>query len=545
MFLCCEFGLSSSFFAWCGLEHYATTGSLVLGLIYGVAQGLGLVSMQRRLRAKLADLEEGSARYQKWASKRSAKLLAWLLLGATRGKQTWREQADDRRKGSPIRLAGVAVAALLCLGLYLAQAFLKGPTFRSVARSQFEALNGATVDLAHASIDLTDGKIDFGGLAMADPEALASNLFEARTLDLQVDTADLLSKRLVVAELSSRESATGSARQTPGVRYSEPAAPPTPKPRGDEKTLEDYLKEAESWKPRLARLAEALEHLIGAPAEAEAAPSAEDRERKLQQQTRQLGLARVAAAHLIEGAPMLLVRKLTFEGVAATQLGTKLDIEGTNLSSNPRLVQDPWELKLRSRDDRISVTLQAAGGSKLQARMSWKGITAETVASLLSISPLRGGTVDLALDATFDSSRAEGLWVKAPLQVTLHDTALTLPGLPETQIDALTIPIGLRGPLASPRISLDDDQLMDALVAAGKKELANKLRGKLDAALGERIPGIGGEASALIEGTGSAEQLTNEAKKRVEEEAKKRVGEELKKVLPGGLFGGKKKKGGS
>ena len=531
------------FFAWFGLEYYATTGALLLGLVFGIGLGLVLVRAQGRLRRKLANLETDSDAYKKWTGKRSIRFLAWLLIGAKQGKQSWTELAEQRKKGSPVRIVGVVVVLVMGGGLFFAQSYLAGPAFRSMAQKGLESFNGATVDLAKASVDLAGGKIDLAGLAMADPEALELNVFDARTLDLQIGTKDLLSKRLVVEEITSREAATGSKRTTPGRRLPTTAPPAPPPPKNAEKTIDDYLKDAELWKSRLDQVAKGLKRLIGPPEETAGGTKgeAEQRDRRIDEQIAQLGLARTAAEHLIEGAPMLLIRKVTFEGVLANQLGTKLDLHAKNLSTNPRLVKEPLELSIKSRDKRLSLGLQAAGGQGLRTIFAWKGIPAETIAKLLQISPLKGGTVDLELSGDLDGARPEGLWIDSVLKVTLHGTKLTLPGLPATDIETLTLPVGLRGPLAAPRISIDDKELANALVAAGKKELANQVRSRLGSALGGKAPaGVGGKAGDLIEGKLTPAQLADEAKKKAEAEAKKKAEEELKKQLPGGLFGGKK-----
>lgn len=521
--------------AWFGLEYYATSGALLLGSLFGIGTGVFLVRAQRRLREKLATLEEGSERYQKWASKKSVRFLAWLLIGAKQGKKSWRELADERRRGSPVRIAGLVVVAVFGVGLFLAQSFLSGPAFRTLARGSLESWNGATVDLAQAAVDLAGGKIDVAGLEMADAEALANNLFDARTLELRIGTTELLKKRLVVDEIASREAATGTERASPGERIGAPKPPPPPPPsEGDEKTLEDYLQEAEVWKERLTQIADVLERLLGP--EEEAADDPEARDQRVRDQREQLGMARTAAEHLIAGAPMVLIRKVTFEGIDATQLGTQFDLHAVNLSTNPRLVDEPLEISIRSQDDRIAIGLQAGGGQQLTARLLWKDISSEAVASLLKVSPMRGGTVDLELAGTLDRSGPEGLWIDSPLQVTLRDTVLTLPGLPEAKVDQLTLPLGLRGPLAAPRISIDDEKLADALVAAGKTELANQVRSNLDAALGDRVPGIGGEAGDLIGGVKTPEQLAEEAAAKAQAEAQNKAEEELKKALPKGLI---------
>src|SRR6185436_16531357 len=51
--------------AWFGLEYYATTGGIVLGLVFGVAVGLLVNGTLRALRTRLATLEETSEAFTK------------------------------------------------------------------------------------------------------------------------------------------------------------------------------------------------------------------------------------------------------------------------------------------------------------------------------------------------------------------------------------------------------------------------------------------------------------------------------------------------
>jgi hypothetical protein len=354
----------------------------------------------------------------------------------------------------------------------------------------------------------------------------------------------------VVESITSRQAATGSKRDRKGERSKTSAPPPPPPPIGAERTLDDYLKEAELWKSRLDQVARVLRRLTGAGDGAGdgsgdgsgdgAGGGPDQRDRRVDEQVAQLGLARAVAEHLIAGSPLLLIRKLTFEGVTANQLGTMLDVHARNLSTNPRLVDEPLEISIKSRDERLTIGLVAAGGQGLRVNLQWKGITAAAIASLLESSPLQGGTVDLELSGALDGSRPEGLWIDSPLTVTLRSTRLTLPGLAPTDIETLALPLGLRGPLAAPRISIDDKALANALFAAGKQELGNQVRSRLGAVLDAKAPGVAGKAGDLIEGKLTPQQLADEARKKAEDEARKRAEAELKKRLPGGLFGGKK-----
>jgi hypothetical protein len=420
---------------------------------------------------------------------------------------------------------------------------LAGPLIGRLAKSGLEAWNGATVDLGGTTLDLAGGKLALQGLAMADPQALETDAFRARTLTVDLSTGSLLGKRFVIDQITSAEAASGAKRQTPGKPIGEAKEPP-PAPPGEGKTLEDWLKEADVWKKRLQQASGWLEKLSGSGEQAKRESPAE-RGRRQDEEAAIRGLASVVASHLIEGAPMVLIKKLTFEGVVAAQLGGELiDVHASNLSSNPSLVDQPLELTIRSRSGNLALrfALDAKSGKGAHTELTWKGLPVDSLLAGIRFGgkpPAQGGTVDLSLagDLTFG---AGGPRIDLPLQATLLGTTLAIAGMSPTKIDSFTLPIGLRGPLGSPRISIDDGKVADALVAAGKRELADAFRQQA----GKLLPGDLGDAAKkvgdLVEGKKSVQELLDEAKKQAAEEARKRAADELEKRLPGGLFGPKK-----
>lgn len=542
--------------AWFGLERYATSGGVLLGLLFGVTAGLLLVRTLRSFRARMAAAEESSERFQKLNAKKSVRFLTWVFLGKGKGKTTYRELLDRQKKGLPVRIPGVVVVAVLLVGLWLGHSFLTGPGLRNALHGGLEQWNGATVDLERASVDLAAGELVFAGLAMADAKALERDSFRARSLSMTLDTGGLLSKRLVIDRIVSAEASSGRPREKPGQRIvKEP--PPPPPPAGPGKTIDDYLKQAEQWRERLQQVSRWLQQLAGGDeAPADATPA--ERERRIDREAELYGLAQVVASHLLTEQPLLLVRSVLLEGVVAVDLGGDLlDIRASNLSTNPRLVAEPLQLEITSRSGAFafSFAADAAGARTARTSFVWKGLSVDKVAAQLGSSPISGGTMDLSLSGSLDCGRPEGVWLDLPLQVQLRGTTLSLPGLQPTAVEQFALPLGVRGPLAAPRVSVDDQALTDALVAAGRKELADQVRARAQALLGGKVPGVADELGNLVEGTKTPEQLLEEAKQKAEEEARKqaeearkkaeeelrkKAEEEAKKLLPGGLFGGKK-----
>ncbi|HVQ23649.1 MAG TPA: hypothetical protein VMV01_00645, partial [Planctomycetota bacterium] len=154
-----------------GLEYYAVTGGLAIAVLFGYVVGLLVTRAVKRIRTAMAGVEAGSDAYQKIAGKWWAGLLAWALVGGRRGKLTWQEIAT-RTGGNPVRLWGAGIVVVLVGALFALQGVLAGPLLGRSLKTGLESVNGATVDVGSASIDLSAGKLVVTDLAVADPNAL-------------------------------------------------------------------------------------------------------------------------------------------------------------------------------------------------------------------------------------------------------------------------------------------------------------------------------------------------------------------------------------
>ncbi|MBK8979950.1 MAG: hypothetical protein IPM29_28970 [Planctomycetes bacterium] len=545
---------------WFGLEHYATTGGLALGLPLGVVLGFVIWRGLHSMRVKLANVDERSPRFREITGKWWVRLLAWLFLGGGKGrKESWRELAERDRRGRPVRIAGLAVVAVLGIGLWVAQGMLGGAWFHRNTQSGLEQWNGATVDLAVAKLHLTDGRLELGGLAMADAENLLVDAFRARNLTVDLSTSELLAGHVVIDSLVSTEASSGEPRPTPGRRTGEPgpgepgsgqpggptAGGPTPPP-GDGRTIDDYIKDAETWKERLRTAAEWIERLTGGD-EAATGESPEERDARIAREREVLGLVNLVASQLFDERPAVVVRQLAFDGLLAAALGDdRVDVRGTNLSSHPSRLDQPMELAVAARSGAFSFTLRRdpAHGHTPEIELRIDGLSVDALARQLTVLPLSGGTIDVRLGGSVDTGRPDAhTWIDLPLTVTLKGTSFVLDGN-ATPLDTLQVPIGLRGPLSAPRVSVDEDAFLDALVAQGRAELARQARAKIDSMLsdqlGGRLGGVGEQVGGLIDGSKTTEEVVDEAQRRATEaarEAAEREAERLRNQVPEGLRG--------
>jgi len=532
--------------AWFGLDHYATAGGLVLGLGFGVLSGVLLNRSIRAIRARMANVEENSASYQKYAQKRWVKIASWLLLGKGKGKQSWKDLAESEKRGLPIRLTGVLLAGVAFASLWVFAMWFSTPILTQNLKTGLEAVNGATVDLESASLGFGGGVLRVKNLAIADSKQLDENLLAAGELVATVDTGALLRRRLVIDELRSTDASAGTKRSTPGRLVVGEQKPPEP-PASGQKTIEDYLKDYELWKQRFEQARDWIEKIVG---DDEPAPPTEPLPEVIEQERQQqesLGLAKVVATHLREPGPRVLIRKIAIEGITFTRDGVteKIDLRGANLSTSPKLVAATPSLGIAAQSEAYRFELTGRSSERRAAGFAFavKQLPVDSVFGKLRIAgnaPVRGGTMDLAASGTFSKPKGQVMTMDLPLQVAMKGTTFAIPGAKETLVENLSLPIGLRGSLTRPSVSLDDQALRDALLAAGKQELANFVQSQA----GKLLGGLPIDLQGIVDPNKSPAQMADDVKKkaeaeakRIQEEAQKKALEEAKKLLPGGLKG--------
>lgn len=492
--------------AFFGFERYVTAGGLVVGAAYGVLLGLvmnrGLASFRRKMRG----LEETSPRYNELVAKRWVKLARFVFVGGGKGKQSY-DDLLERRVGNPVRVAGVVGVLLIAAGLFALRDRWTASLLTERMRAGLERANGATVDIAGVELDLAGGRLTLHGLACADPSALDTDLLRVETLEADLATADLLRGRLAFELVLCRNARSGVKRAQPGVRSAHPDAAssePDSAAGPEERTLEDWLREAETWRERLALARSWSERLakVGGPGESgESGESSSGREREaeeslsegLARRARELGYACVLADHLLVDAPWLWIGELRIEGLEATWLpGERLDVRAAQLSSQPALVDAAPTIEVRAQSDRLALFLgldsTARGTSANRIAFHCKDLQVDQLLGRLRFAgqaPIAGGTLDIALDGAWGSA-APGATAGAvgmldlPLRVELSNSVLSLPGLAATPVERFELPIALRGPLDAPLISIDDELLVSELLAAGAQRFESELRARAE-----------------------------------------------------------------
>ena len=535
-----------------GFEYYATTGALFFGLLLGVIMGAVLIKVVQGIRTRISQLEEGSELYRRWMAKWWIRLLLFVLAG--RGaKESYTSLLE--KKGKVIRPVGVVFCVLMVILLGLIQTSLSGPFITSALQRGLEQANGATVDLDEANVDLAQGRMTVSGLAMADPNALERDLFRAARIEADVSATSLLRKQLKLDRVVISDAVNGARRAVPGrIVGSRATATKSVEIEQGEKTLEDYLQDPARWQQRLVQVRRWLERLSGPAGKhetrAEQAEGESLRER-LEREAQTLGYTRVTASHLIEGAPRFAVAELLAENVRTDALkGETISIRANNISTHPHLVGEMPSVAIESSSQTLRLGLElgavCAAGGKNSVDFEYRGLPVDSIAANLGTDgakPIGGGTMDIALQGTVQTSG--GTYIDLPLQVTLHNTTVRVAG-GSAPVDRLAIPLGLRGPIDSPRVRIDDSKLADALVAAGAGALAAEVRGRADELIQEAVSDVDLEQGLpgidLKKGLGDIGGK-EDAEKGDQPESKS--ADELRdkaKDLTEGLFGKKKKK---
>ena len=491
--------------AFFGLEYYTVTGGLLIGLVVGVTMGLGVILGVRSFRRKMAGVEETSERYQKWTSKRSVRVAFFIFAGGGKGKRSYADLLD-KRIGNPVRPLGVVFAVLVIGLLFVVKALFTDEILSAYLRNGLETVNGASVDLEATQIDLAAGKLLVTGLAMADPEALDTDLLRARRLEAQISTSDLLRKRLAMDRLIVDDASHGEKRKTPGRLIGARRTPPLPPPpQPGEKTLEDYLQQAQLWKQRIAQAKEWLDKLSGPAKREEEAKATESLKQRLDRQIQQSGYARVKATHLIEGSPTFTLAHLEAIKVRAVQLNNEtLDIAASNLSTHPHLLGGAPKISIKSAAGTLDLDLSLGGAAMIPSdntiKLAYRNLPVDVFAAGLKVAgakPMQGGTIDFATTGRW-AAGPSGL-IDLPLQVTLNNTSFALPGMPTPQrVEKFLLPIGVRGAASAPRITIDDERLTKSLLDSGVNLVTARAHAEADKLKSQATDRVTQESSKLL-----------------------------------------------
>ena len=223
-----------------------------------------------------------------------------------------------------------------------------------------ERANGATVDVDGLSLNLWTGTLDVTGLALADPSDLSVNSFATTELRISVSSLALLSKRIVVNEVSATDATYGMARETPGQLVGPLIdAPDISAPSAED--LGGYVNEAEQWLDRLKQAQNWLKKWEGSiPNGSDSKPEAgsPSYEEWLEEQIAQSGYIKQSFAPIEDGFWSVVAKKVSMESLRIAAFGDKdLTLSAENLASNPKQLALSPRLEMTSKDESLERSL--------------------------------------------------------------------------------------------------------------------------------------------------------------------------------------------
>ncbi len=504
------------------LESYTLLGSLVIGAIIGVILGIIFARAIGLFRRKMAALEEGSEAFKRITGNLFVRIALRFLLGKRKaGRKTYLELLDQRAR--ILRRRGIILAVVILL-LALIPTFILGDyALKRGLEAGLTSANGATVDVASASLSILGGRLALAGMEFCDPEQLDRNRVEIGELTADISVPNLLRRRVVIDEAVLGALKTDTTRSQPGARVEKPTPePPAPEPEPEalgpaDLPLGELFARREEILARLRQLRTVLIHVKNT-----AARLKKDKGEPSQMEIAARGYRNIKAEYLLDKHPQLLVRRLAVKSLPLSIEGKEhlVSIEAKGLSSNPRTAPQDPSLDIRSeelplsagltlsfKDPSVPHKLQFAAEkldvSRLQNLLSEKSRVRfeQGAARAEGSGSLSSDYIDLSINVQIDDLKLGLAGSKGILGLDAETSRAAL-----DSISSLNTTFRLRGPLTSPVITLDHGQLLanfkDALLEAGKKELTNRVQRELDKAisekLGEKLPGL--KAEELLEG---------------------------------------------
>ena len=483
--------------AFFGLEYYTVTGGQFLGLILGLVLGVLLSFGMTSFRKKMADLEKNSKNFQTYSSKFWVRALVWIILGGGDPKKSW----DDflaKKIGNPIRLLGIVFIVLLGSLLYILSMFFKGPILTATLQAGLERINGATVEVKNAEVDFKTSRLTVTGLVLADATNLEYDMIRAEKLEADIDTTDLLRKRVRLDKVHLVDATHGQKRAHRALQVGPPpkVSDPLPPVEPDDKTIEDYVVDSSEWKEQLAKLKDWIEQASGIK------DKVGDKIAQLPEGVKEEKAALPRpdyfydrALHLLEESPSFTVGELLAEDVHVPFLEKEtLNLRCKNLSSHPHLVKEDKEVSIYSSQGTLGMSLflggPSGGDGRYEITFFYKGLPVDKVLSGIKMGgtpPLQGGTIDISTDGNWKSQEAE-MYVQLPVTVLVKGTTVAIPKLGQTQLDSLILPINIFGPLDNPRVKVDTQAFSNFLLEAGKSVLQKKITSEIQKQIGGNLP---------------------------------------------------------
>jgi hypothetical protein len=462
--------------AWFGLDYYVMLPALVVGGLIGAFLGVLTSRSLAGFRSKMAHLETGSEKYDAYTSRLWVKLVAWLFVGGLKGKKSWSE-LSDQKGGLPVRPLGIVFVVSIAVLGYIGLKLLDQTIVTTTVRDALEQANGATVDIAGIEILPAENRVVMNGLAMANPDALDTNRFASNQIVADISGMDLLSKKVVIDSLQVLEPSAGTPRRVPGriVVKAEEAEPV--ETEGDEVSLDDYLGQASVWRERLRLLKRVYDRIaphVRKDGEAEEVDTGLTWREQLALRAKEEGYAKVKSESLVRKSPQLWIRELKTDNLAIGGTSDTYAVSGSNLATQPALLEVAGKLKISRMDGNLDVALElphVAAPNRSGVQMIYRNVSIDDLEKQAGKSlPMNGGTLDVEGSGYIN----DGI-LDIPLRVTLNNTTLNAFGS-SVPLDEFPVEVGLGGPIDRPVLNIPTDAIENAVLKGGQQQIENLIK---------------------------------------------------------------------
>jgi len=477
--------------AWFGFERYATVGALFVGVPLSLVVALVVNRGVQTMRQAGASLDS-NPKFDAFAQSLIGRVSLNLMLGKSA------KDGLGSALSNPVPLLrwkeGIVAALLIALLATGVWQWAKSD-LKSAVMPVLERANGATVDVDGLSLNLWTGTLDVTGLALADPSDLSLNSFAAAELRISVSSLALLSKRIVVNEVSTTDATYGMARETPGQLVGPLIEPPAISAPSAE-DLGGYVKEADQWLDRLKQVQSWLKQWDGTiPSGSDATPEvgSPSYEEWLQEQIAQSGYIKQSFAPIEDGFWSVVAKKVSMDSLRIAAFGDKeLTLLAENLASNPKQLALSPRIEMTSKDESLGVLVQLnelSGTGANRLNISADDLDAESTLSSLKSSiskQITGGQIAVNVDGEFRYAGDGEL--NLDLLAALRDAELTVRRR-NVPVEELRVPVKIQGSFNTPKIRVEnkaiEDQLKNLAEGALKDEAKSRVEDKVKDKLGD------------------------------------------------------------
>jgi len=462
--------------AWAEWESNRVTGGAACGAAIGLLAGALLSRAVSGVRARLADLEEGSDAFRAWTSKPWVRVLAWLLLGGL-PKDGFRAALE--LKGRWWRPLGVAGAASLLVAgsIYLSLAQAKG--VRAALVGSLAQLTGAEVNCAGAKLSFATAQLSVTGLAVADPEDLSRDLVRWDSIEADLDALALARHELVIERLVLTGAAFDQPREEVAVRIELPpleVGDGSKPSRGKEIDWRELIEDKEELERTLEQLRRGFELLSGGGADPDA-------ERRAQELAGVLLPPPSAKTPLKRSRPRVHIIEAAWREIPLSETRTA-ELVLRDLSDEPDLIEGQPTTTLRTSDGALELSWSRESAQSWRFSGGGAEIDAVQLAEDLDLGDkLLGGTLDVEVAGLISSP---GSKLAGELRFQVNGGRAEVGGGP-VSLPADAVTLRLEG-------QLDDPQLLDR-DGAWKRWLGSAVSGAIlekatGGGLGELLRGL-------------------------------------------------------